>query len=611
MTNKRFLDKMVNLLYDKTRLSVLVFFFLGLILRLFAARNMGVSADDVNHAIFPIGIFNSGKLVFWGGSTNLWYYIQGTFYKIFGLSMIASRFAAALLGSLLIILMFVFVKKVFKSEKAALIASFLVAISPMLIKSALPEMDIAAAFFMLFSAYFLFSFFESKSNKHLILSALLIGVGVMIKLYVLFFAFSFLVLILIKGFKTEKNTKKIIKQILLFGVIVFILIIPSLTHNYLLYKDKGFMDLIFTNTFKFGAEKAEQHYGWGAGWMPYTDYKGFFFGNQRNFEPTPLPGALVVLGFLLKGAPLLFILGVLGLVLVFKRNREYFWFFIITFVPAFIYLGAQIPMDKHFIWGLILLAPCAGVFGKELINKLKKVRLRYFLLILLIFNLFYLGMPNGYGGNAHFYGKSSYGKLTDYKNQIPENTLVVVDSRIYRGNIHWAFAGTSYIEAAHFFNIANELNSKGNTQNLDVYYIECVKDDCGWGTIAGQPEFNASMEQITEWFSNRSYATIDFKGPNRHTSCTPFSCKKEIEYRIHKSTLALNPAILDAVKLTHKWFLYPIGYDRSISEIFDDYEVHGPIDGLINKLSWMILYLELIFVFFAMIYILYLFVIEE
>jgi hypothetical protein len=608
---KSILDNIIETFYDKTKRIILIFFILGLILRIIAANNVGVSADDVNHAVRPIGIFSSEKLVIFDQSTILWYYIQGVVYNIFGATQFISRFAETIFGSLTIILMFLFVKKVFKSEKAAIISSFLIAISPMLIKSTLPEMDVAVGFFLILSAFFLFSYFESRKNKDLMLSALFIGIGTMIKLYSLFFAFSFIIFYIFKEIKSSPK-KTIIKNVFLFGLILFVLVIPTLAHNYLLYKDKGFMDLLFTNNLKLGVEKAKEFYSWGAGWMPYSDYNGFFFGNQRNFDPTPLPGCLVVLGFLLKGDPILFILGILGLILVFKKKRDYFWFFIITFVPAFIILGAQIPMSKHFIWGLALLAPAAGFLVDKIHSKLNKIKLRYFLLAMLIFSIFYLGMPKEID-NGNFYAKSSFNQLMSYKDfNIPKNALIVADSRIYRGNIHWALNDRNYIEAAYFFDAVKKVNELGNLKNIEVYYVECVIDDCGWGTVKDQPDFNASMEQITEFFANNSYSKKDFESADPYSYYFPlFKEQKRTDYRIYKTEMALNPIILDVVKQTHSWFLYPIGYDRSISEIFDDYQTHNAFDSSINTIAWMILYTELIITFLSIIYLAYIFINEN
>lgn len=594
-------------LLNKTKSILLGFFILGFILRIISAKNIGVAADDVNHAIRPIGIFGSGKLVIFDQSTALWYYIQAVFYKFFGVSQLGSRFASVMFGSFLIILVFMFTKKIFKSEKSALIASFLVAISPILIKSSMPEMDITASFFTMLSAYFLFDYLDKKENKGLFLAAFFIGIGIMIKLYVAFFAVSFFVLVAYKEFKSEKKANKSIKKLAIFSAIIFILVLPTLAHNYLLYRDKGFMDLIFTNVIGLGQDKAEQFYAWNAGWKAKGDYIGFFFGNQANFDPTPLPGGFIVLGFLLRGDPLLFALGILGLIYSFNRNKKYFWFFLISFVPIFVYLGAQIPLAKHFVWGLVLAAPMAGEFSNRvLLEKIKRLRLRHLLIVFLIINMLYLGMPKGVV-HSHFYGESSFGQAIDYKNDfIGDNSLVVADSRIYRGNIHWAFYGTNYIEASEINGIINQVNQLGEVQNIEVYYFECVIDDCGWGTVAGQPEFNQSMELTTQAFKEIAYFSKDFSGPRQYSYYLPFG-EKETSYRVYKTELALNPAIIPLVKRYHTWFLYPVGYDRSIAPIFDDYQVSGVLDNIIYFMAWTVFYFELVISLLAMIYIGWLF----
>ena len=101
--NKNYLDKILDVFFNKAKLTVLGFFVLGFILRLVAARNMGVSPDNANQALTPVGIFHSGKLVIWAQSTALWYYIEGVFYNLFGPTTIVSRFATLLFGSFLII----------------------------------------------------------------------------------------------------------------------------------------------------------------------------------------------------------------------------------------------------------------------------------------------------------------------------------------------------------------------------------------------------------------------------------------------------------------------------------------------------------------------------
>lgn len=610
---KSFLDKLIDSIFDKTKLLVILTFILGFILRIIAAINLRVAPDNANQSLTPVGIFNSGKLAIWSQSTALWYYIEGVFYKFFGNTTLVSRFTTVLFGSLLIIVMYIFVRKIFKSERVALISSFLVAISPVLIKQTLPEMDVAVAFFLIFSAYFIFRYFETNLTRDLMWSALIMGTGIMIKLYMVMFAASFLVFIIFNDYRKKKIKKETIKKVLIFGLIITALVIPTLAHNYLLYKDKGIMDFIFTNTLGFGKDKSAEYYSWADGWAKEVDYGGFFFGNQIDFKGQPTehwPGFVVVLYYLLFGDPVIFILGFLGMIILFKKHREYFIFFLIAFLPAFIFLGANIPLEKHFVWVYALLIPAGGYLGSG-ISKLKFSYIITTMVILIsIFNLAYLGLGGSLGGP--FYGKSSFGQLVDFKEkEIPETALVIADSRIFRGSIHWAFVGRSYIEASQFAEIAAQLNQQGNLQNIDVYYAECVVDDCNWGTVASQPEFNKSMEEITSFFANVSTFKKDFEAPPLEEYYLPFMNKKETRYRIYKTSLSLNPAILQAVKQTHSRDLLPENYDRSIHPIFDDYEVNGFIDNTISRIAWAIFYFEFFVSFFLLFYAVYLFIGES
>lgn len=610
MTEKKsFLDKVLDLFFDKTRRMVFLFFILGFVLRLIAARNLGVSPDDSAQALSPLGIFQSGKLVIWPQSTVLWYYIEGIFYEIFGLSTVVSRITTVIFGSFLVILMYVFVKEVFKSEKVALIASFIIAVSPPLIKQTLPEMDVAVSFFLIFGSLFLFRYFDSKSKKDLIFSALIIGVGVMIKLYVILFAVSFILLIMINEYSRGVKVKKIIKNVFIFGIIISILVVPTLTHNYLLYKDKGFMDYIFTNMLDIGREKSHEHYYWCEDWEKPGDYIGFFFGHQQDFADNPLPGFMVIFIRFFRSTPLMFFFGYIGLIFSYKWHRKYFWHFLVVFLPTFIFLSANVPLEKHMLWTFVLVTPVASNLIYKITTKFKKIKLKYILTVILIFNLVYLGMGQAYSLGAPFYGKSSIGQLITFKeNEVPRDALVIFDGRIFRGTMHWAFAERNYIEATHFFGLAEQVNQAGNLQNIETYYVECVVDDCGWGTIAGQPEFNASMEGITAFFSNASTFKKDFEAPTLEDFHFLFTGERETRYRIYKTNLQLNPQILQIVRKTHTRYLLPEAYDRSIHPIFDDYEVRGFVDNTINSIAWFILYFELVFAYFLLFFTFYLFI---
>jgi hypothetical protein len=57
--------------------------------------------------------------------------------------------------------------------------------------------------------------------------------------------------------------------------------------------------------------------------------------------------------------------------------------------------------------------------------------------------------------------------------------------------------------------------------------------------------------------------------------------------------------------------MYPIGYDATISPIFDDYKVTGFFNNLLYKFAFLVLYAAFILAFAAIIFLMYLFICEE
>ena len=193
---------------------------------------------------------------------------------------------------------------------------------------------------------------------------------------------------------------------------------------------------------------------------------------------------------------------------------------------------------------------------------------------------------------------------------LPKNHSIylVFDTETTHPNNPYAHWFDNEIEANNFIEISNKL-PKDNIQIMDVYYVECVIDDCGWGTVTNNPALNSTMEQLSLWFANTSSLKQDFEGPDPTKFYLPYlSGEKRTDYRIYKTQLIMNPAIIIAAKKTHYWYLYPISYDRSISGIFDDYELKNSLDKMINRFGFAILYLELLLSIMTVIYLLYIFI---
>ena len=586
--NKSLTDRFVDSLFskDKTLLYLIILAVLGLVLRIIAAINLGVFADDMHFAPGAINFLASGKLEYWDQSAGLWFAVTDIFYKILGATQLASRFSAVLFGTMLIFAVFLLAKEFFKDNKTALIASLLVAVSPFHIKSMMAEMDVMAMFFSVFSFYFFIKAINKNYEKKLlVLSGILLGLAVYTKVYPLLFIPGMLIFFFYKNYKENKfPVNKALKLAFLFLIVIFVFCLPALTHNYLLYKSKGIVDDKFARF--FGIEKSKEIYSWAAG-SDKLDLSAFFFGKRGAYNGWPL--SLQVLRWVFNADPIIFILGVVGALLLWKR-KELLLLLLLLLLPPYIYLGSAVWLIKHFLFMSILMTFPAAFALNLISNKIRFVRLRYIALAIILFSVIYIGYLNE--ANFSVYEKSAVSKLMDYKQNIDTDSLVVVDSRVYRGQMTWAFSDRHYLEASYLNQLfAMQQNKTGVSTN--VYFIECTQDDCGWGTVYNQPEFNASMEDVVSYFKNISMkqATISEKTGEYFT--------------VYKTTLNLAPEALALADSTHNWWLYPLGYNRQISAIFDDYSPKSFFDVLLNNFARFILYFSVFSAFASILILVY------
>jgi len=604
----QFIDKSLDIFFskDKTKIWVILILLLGIILRVIAAINLGVYADDTHFAVHAINFLKSGKLITYDQSSGLWYFITDIFYNLFGVTQFVSRFASVLFGSATIILMYLFSKKFF-NEKIALISAFLVAISPYAIKGMMSEMDSTAVFFILFSLLFFVDAIRKDKIGLFATSAALLGVSIMVKVYGILFIPGFLVFYLYLHKKAKKKiNKRFITNCIVFLAIIFIFTTPTLIHNYLLFKDKGIMDLQFTRVFGFGKDKAAKFYSWDAGWNAHFNWTWVFLKNADN--PQNVPNLLNSLRFVFYSSPIIFTLSLVGLVWLFKKRREYFNLFFIIFLIPWIYLSAVILLPKHFLFILILLIPSAAT-SIFMISKKTKIKTIYILALLLIFSLVFLGIKTD-NINGPYYSKSSIGQVMDFsKENIQQNSLVVVDSRIYRGRLSWMFNNHHYLEASYFpdlFDIQPGL--PGEARNMDIYFVECVKDDCGWGNVGF--ELNETMEHMLNAFVTRADYSQTIESMDKEGFCFPGYCEKEEYYKIHHVKIPFKDASLRQADATHTFFLYPLKYDEFSTPIFDKYETPDFSDKMLNKFGFLITYFAIILAFLFIFILVYIFVIN-
>ena len=613
-----FLGKAIDKVFSLDReMWILIFLLLGaFIIRLIFAINTGVTADATIHALHAVNFLDSGKLIDYSQSAGLWHRVTDFFYGIVGVGQFGSRIASIVFGTLSVLGIYL-LSGLFFPRKIALISAGLLAFAPFHIRNTLSEMDVMAMFFIIMAFYFFVLGTKKDKFGPLFMAGIFMGLALYTKVYTVLFLPSLLGYFVYYEWKEKKKivSSRNIKKVALFLFIAFLFTIPTLTHNYLLFKDKGFVDLQFTGALDIGKDKSAQYFGGDGHFNAKSQWKSLIFGNSVHSTGwSTMPALLLTLSFIWESNLIVFVLAMLSLLYILllkKKDKEYGIFFLLSIGFLWVYLSTIMLLNKHYLFLEILMIPLAAYGVYELSNrgkKFSKYSLHILMLAIIIFSLFSLANTN------QIYGKSSIPGLIEFRDKsIPDNALVVADSRIYRGQIYWTLQGRSTLEANQFIQVLNGQDQiPGGQANIPVYFIECVTDDCGWGTIADQPEFNASMEEFARFFVENGRMIDEVWEPKPDVNYYPFSGedKKRVIYRIWVAEFPLKTAIVDLGWQTKEWFLYPIGHPNPYQE-FDAYTAYNSLDTFLDKIAHLIAWLSLWIALFSIIYIPYLVIKNE
>ena len=340
------LNKVLDFIFSKNNTKYLVLLFIiGIILRVIFSFMIGGSPDETVYGVHALGIIESGLLQEMH-EDPVWFYLTDLGYKIFGMTLVSSRLLSIIFGSLSILALYFLTKEMF-GRKIALISSILLAFSAYHILMTLTEMDVAMTFFILLSSYFLVKYLKEGKIEHHIISTILLGIGILVKnIGALFIPAYVIALLLYPKIKHKEKifSKKNIKIFLIFFVMLFIIAIPTLTFNYLLYKEKGLTDLQFSR-FLMGEDK------------------GIYNSISNTIQPFSLnvllndfgggfPGILKGLQFYWQYTIFLLIASIIGIFAGFKKNREFTLYLLILFIVPFLFLSGTSLLEKHFVFAV-------------------------------------------------------------------------------------------------------------------------------------------------------------------------------------------------------------------------------------------------------------------
>lgn len=335
---------------------------------------------------------------------------------------------------------------------------------------------------------------------------------------------------------------------------LFFFALPVLAYNYILYEQKGITDVIFTRFLKTSPEI-------------YASLQGF----DKDFDIAYLftdgiPFLIYSSFFMLD--PFITAFGLLGLVIIlFSPQYRPLRFFLCFFIPSFIFLLGTSLLQTHFVPYMMPLALCAALAIDSLAGILeRKAPLSYprvILLALLLIGSLFLLAPYLHSTSAQFELRSYVTESTK------EKDVILVDPRIYGGRIAWTFNDRLYAHSFQFLEIVNMLaNTTVSNIPRTVYYVECVPDDCGWGTIAQQPEFNASVEQVGRGIIQQMELvhTIVGGGGYGEQEGKPY-------FKVYKGGATLDIRIDESIRQTHTWFYYPVQW--ALPNWYDKYTPEG------------------------------------
>lgn len=574
------IDKGIDFIFSHdARKWLLLIVVLGFLLRVIVASNVPPVADEMVHGTHAIGVSKLAPLSTMA-QAQIWYYLTDYGYRLFDVHLLTARLLSVLFGTLSIILVYLLANLLFNDKRAGLVAAFLLAISIFHITWASSYQDETMMFFVLLASYFLIKEYKEKKTISL-LSAAFLGVALLTKIitgaFIIVFGF-FILFVLYMSYKKDKRLFRTnIKRTLLFGLIIAISLLPILSYNYFLYKDKGIVDLAFAQFLRINAEF----------------YTGPGLAHGEGFVLHKLPHNLytVITHYFLKEDALSFILGLFGIGYVISRIRkgnEGEIFLLGMFFFILVFIASAIVLNTHYTSFFPLFSIFSAGFVVAATNKLSnRTHYKYVLyggaIIMLCFTLYSLQSP--------LTSQSALEKVRVFTiESIDQNTLVIVDARIYRGTIAWAFNDKHYAESGYIEQIISASSKSPQRVPTKTVFIECVSDDCGWGTVKDQPEFNQSVENIVSAFSNASVKTTNFAGGGSIKGVREAEIRGEPLFRAYETTIAVDPSLLLAIDATHSHFFYHIPRDENPKEAFDYYTVEGGLDSLLNLFSYGVLY---------------------
>lgn len=171
--------------------------------------------------------------------------------------------------------------------------------------------------------------------------------------------------------------------------------------------------------------------------------------------------------------------------------------------------------------------------------------------------------------------------LHDYADKnIPENAVVVLDPRIYRGIYAWAFPNLHYLEGTYFPDIANNLKQiPGTAVSMPVYYIECGPGTyCGW-----KPEDFERITPFAQQLSSFFHQQIQKIGEIKATDT----------FYVYSGQMTLPTGVYETIDRTHSFWYTPVAW--KYPELApDSYNLNSPSHKMMQLFGLIVLWIDVL-----------------
>ena len=554
----------------KITLVLLLIFAVAFVLRVIAATHVDVSTDEIIYSLLPLNIISAGRL----GTVEqspLYFYLADVGYTLFGgLSPLTARLPSIIFGSLAVFLIYLLSLELFKSEKAGLLSAFLFALSGYALQYNI-EMDMTAFFLMLLSMLFFMKALKHEKANFYYLAAASFGLAVLVKNIVALFVPAYVLAYFLSKGKEKALDKYSLKFIFISVLIFLVVLLPVFSYNYLVYKEKGITDYYFSNILGIGE----------------TVHKGL---QGKEWEFSRLISVVKEkLWEMLRWETVLLLFAAFGTFFCLRKSEWkekrlaiiLLWGSLLFLVG---YIGGQTGSSSHFLWLPIVFSIFAG-FGGWRIHELLKDRLEFkYGVHVLVLAAVFINILFFQGIIFERYGSASAIPLWEFVHEnIPEDAIVIMDPRIYKGNSAWVLNDRHYLEGMYLPQLI-ELIEKSSSAKRDIplYYIECAPGSyCGW-----KAEDFARIESTGKEISN-------FLVPSMEKAA---ELKGQHNLVVYQGIISAPVSVYDTADQTHVFWFYPIGWKGE--QFIDNYTPKG-FGVLINMLGYLVLYLDLLLALLA------------